>query len=234
MRIESKEAGLTTLGDFLRQPPATTPAADTTPPGLKLTDLFVQISEAVIEAQAHLDQKSAEYVAGMKDPRLQPAVFSIPSVKAETKIAFTNTKGSNLLVKIIGSPEDKTSYSESTVTFDIVAAPPNQTGISPVPSFLVSGTDKDTVLAKAFDRVDDSLRERTVVFRTSRGAPKPYLIVMAPSESAGQRVLRVALDPVSTADEMALTDAAANVLDEIVGAIREWERSQPQPVPQRR
>jgi hypothetical protein len=225
---ETKEASLISLdiaGVLTPRPAASaSPASAPIPPGPKLTDIFVQVSEAVIEAQLQLDQKSIEYVTGLTDPRLQPSVFSIPTVKAETKVALTDFTGSGLFVKILGSPADKTNYSESTVSFDIVAAPPPPDGFAPMPSFLVLDSEKDAVLEKAGGPVDDSIRARATVFRSTRENTLPYLLLIAPAGVEPGKICRVSLAAKTETETLEITDAnALAALREVGRSIRDWE-----------
>ncbi len=137
---------------------ASTPAVDSTsraladtPEPMKIDAFFEQVSDAVVSAQSRLNDVSLEYVRNL-DPRIAPAYFTIPTLKAELKVGFQSSKRSGLNLILFSSAEDKQAYGESTVTFELAAAPPPP-GSAPVgelelptPRFLVLGENRSRML----------------------------------------------------------------------------------------
>jgi hypothetical protein len=144
-------------------PPPPPPPAEGDMP---LASFFQQVSGAVIKAQQRLDLASLSYAQELKDSPIPPSLFSIPKVTAEIKLGLSAQKGSNVLVTLFGKAESTTNFSESTVSFDVVASPPPPGGAgsysAPVPSFIVVGPERDRAAA-ALAGIRDLIRARTGV-----------------------------------------------------------------------
>ena len=122
-----------------------------------LLDFFEKVSTALIEAQRQLNQRSLEYVAGL-DPRIPPAHYVIPTVKAEMNVGFSQISQRGVNVILFTKSEQKQHYGQSTVTMELVAAPPPP-GIGPfggfavpIPRFLLLGKDRASLLERLQQR----------------------------------------------------------------------------------
>lgn len=232
--VETEAAGFLRL--FEQTPAEGTPrgfgdgkGGDTTSRGPALTDIFGLVADGLVEAQKALDKQSLDYVSQISDPRIAPALYAIPSVKAAAKLALTVDDQSNILVKLFGSPADKTNYSESTLTFDIVATPPPPAGLSPAPSFLVIGEERDRVIQTAMEAAPtDEVRARAVVFRIAGIGAKPYLLLLtdtAPRELV--QVFRVSLDAAEKPVKLEVSNAPeiVAIFGDIAASLKAWERS---------
>ncbi|MEM7583730.1 MAG: hypothetical protein AAF560_10155 [Acidobacteriota bacterium] len=127
---------------------------------MRINTFFEQVSEAVVKAQSHLNSVSLDYVNNL-DPRIAPAYFSIPTLKAELKVGFQHRKETGLNLILFSNAEDKQAYGESTVAFDLVAAPPPP-GLAPegelavpTPRFLVLGEDRSRLLEATRQLAED-------------------------------------------------------------------------------
>jgi hypothetical protein len=106
--------------------------------GVALATFFKQVGTAVVQAQQALDAEFDRDLRAMQtsppDDRLTPVQYAIPSVHAEMKVGFSqvSSRGINLLV--FNNSQQKQNYSESTISFDVVAAPapPNLSRIPPL------------------------------------------------------------------------------------------------------
>jgi hypothetical protein len=216
------EAAVTTLfGGRVPSP------ADATGDGPKLTDIFKLVADGLVDAQKALDQRSIDYVSQIVDPRIQPALFAIPSVKAAAKLALTVENGSNILVKLFGTPDDKTKYSESTLSFDIVAAPPPPDGYNPAPSFLVVGDERDRVIQKATGaKPDDNMRARATVFRIPQNQAKPYLLMLnAVVAGTPGQCFRLSLDAVDPPFNLPNDPNTLAMVADIAASLKQWEKT---------
>lgn len=139
------------------RPPAAAAGEDVEPRDkMALADFFTDVSGALIDAQKALNDQSLEYIAGLEDPRLVQAArayFAIPTVRAEMKVGFDHRGSEKLNVILFSREREKRNFGESTVTFDLVAAPPPP-GEEPLlgelvvatPWFLVLGAERAEVL----------------------------------------------------------------------------------------
>lgn len=91
---------------------------------VELSDFFFNVSNAVITAQTNLNEFSKRYVEQLKDPRVPPAYFAIPSIKAEMKLGFSELTENGINVVLFKNKEQQSRYVESTVTFELVSVPP--------------------------------------------------------------------------------------------------------------
>jgi hypothetical protein len=217
-------------------------------PDLPLESFFQQVAGSVVRAQQRLDLASLSYSQELKDSPIPPSLFSIPKVTAEIKLGLSVEKGSNLLVTLFGKPENTTNFSESTVSFDVVASapPPGGTGVyaAPVPSFLVVGPERDTVAAAIHD-ISDLIRTKTGVDLSANPSTwlRTAIVVRAGSEAlpAASRADYLFIKRGDTPDKPAFTvrfnlakpreAAIVNVSDadlklalfDLVARVREWE-----------
>lgn len=103
---------------------------------VELSDFFFNVSNAVITAQTNLNEFSKKYVEQLKDPRVPPSYFAIPSIKAEMKLGFSELTENGINVVLFKNKEQQSRYVESTVTFELVSVPPqtiNPPGSPPPP-----------------------------------------------------------------------------------------------------
>jgi hypothetical protein len=119
--------------------------------GTPLSAFFESVTKSVIDAQREIDVRSLEYARELKGTPLAPMHFSIPNVHAEVKMGFNVSDPANLLVRLFGSPEERSEYGESTVGFDIAASapPPGVDFATPIPAFLVVEPERSRVLNAA-------------------------------------------------------------------------------------
>src|SRR4030095_4640226 len=100
---------------------------------VQLAEFLANISSAVVTAQKDLNESSTKYVSELEqsNSRIPPSYFAIPSIKAEMKVGFSEltTRGVNVI--LFKNETQKKEYVESTVTFELVAAPPLPAPISP-------------------------------------------------------------------------------------------------------
>jgi hypothetical protein len=129
----------------------TVPAAGDTKKPLALHEFFSNVSNSVLEAQKALNRTSLEYVAAL-DPRIPPAYYGIPTVHAEMKVGFTETTDRRINLILFSSEQERRAYGESTVSFDVVGAPPPPGPavygdyLVPVPKFIVTGERRGQLL----------------------------------------------------------------------------------------
>src|SRR5689334_15339351 len=64
-----------------------------------LQQFFEKVSTALIDAQKQLNHRSLDYVSGL-DPRISPAHYVIPTVKAEMNLGFSqiSQRGVNVIL----------------------------------------------------------------------------------------------------------------------------------------
>jgi hypothetical protein len=91
-----------------------------------LADFFGNVSNAVITAQKNLNAFSKDYVQDVEKnhPRIPPTYFAIPNIKAEMKIGFSEMSATGINVILFKDEKQRKDYGESTVTFELVSAPP--------------------------------------------------------------------------------------------------------------
>jgi hypothetical protein len=151
------------------QPPAGNPNE------FDLGDFFSNVSRSVVDAQRELDIESMKYSREQVNSPVPPALYSIPTVHAEIKASLSSTDGAGILVKLIDD-QSQSSYTESTISFDIVSSPPPPGALGKftagVPRFLaVEGDDHKRAL-DALGAISppgpfaaDGWQSRTLVFR---------------------------------------------------------------------
>src|SRR5215213_6458290 len=144
-----------------------------------------------MKAQTELNSRSLDYVTNL-DPRFQPTYYGIPSLKAEMRVGFSKTseRGFNLI--LFSKSEQKMQYGESTVSFEVVGAPPPPGPVSfgdyvvPMPRFLVVGKKREDVITQvaADKKIDQKVyantRDNILVLRFERrepGEPTKYLVI---------------------------------------------------------
>ncbi len=93
---------------------------------VELSEFFANISTAVIDAQKNLNAFSGAYVSELEknNSRIPPTYFAIPNIKAEMKLGFSDMTSKGVNVILFKNEQQKKQYVESTVTFELVAAPP--------------------------------------------------------------------------------------------------------------
>ncbi|MBL8228182.1 MAG: hypothetical protein JNL98_06880 [Bryobacterales bacterium] len=90
---------------------------------LSLSALLTQVSQAVIDAQEQLNTQSAAYNQQLP-AGVPPAHFAIPVAHADLRMGFRNLSAKGMDVVLFSSKEERESYGESSVSFDLVATPP--------------------------------------------------------------------------------------------------------------
>jgi hypothetical protein len=107
---------------------------------IELSEFLGNISSAVVTAQKSLNDSSTRYVSELEESRsrIPPTYFAIPSIKAEMKLGFSEltTRGVNII--LFKNETQKKEYVESTVTFELVAAPPLPAPLTPSPGGLTA------------------------------------------------------------------------------------------------
>ncbi|HYO64336.1 MAG TPA: hypothetical protein VER08_11945 [Pyrinomonadaceae bacterium] len=118
---------------------------------IELGEFFESVSTSLMDAQEELNRRSLEYVSRL-DPRFQPAYYGIPSVKAEMKVGFSTSRQKGVNLILFSNTQQKSEYGESTVSFEVVGAPPPPgpavygNYVVPVPRFLVVGERRERIL----------------------------------------------------------------------------------------
>lgn len=169
------------------------PESDT----MQLADFFENVSQSLIDAQTTLNERSLDYARNLS-PGMPPAYYSIPSLKAEMKVGFSQTKGKGVSLILFSKKSQRQEYGESTVGFELVSSPPPPgSQVVLVPKFFVLGAEKKRVLqairdngqvkAATLEITDESslvLRYRTPLFEQD----VRYLAVCPQPLSAGQKL----------------------------------------------
>ncbi len=173
--------------EFLMRAPALRPAmAAAAPPRaasdrkkslekgqLDLDTFFQSVAKAVIDAQQTLDSMSLHYALQQQKELMPGALYSIPNVKAEIRAGLSSTGGPGLIVSLFKG-DKSTSYSDSTISFDVVSSPPPPGRLdrytTAIPKFLVvEGSDRekvlDAIVKSAAPPAEAGWRDRTVVLR---------------------------------------------------------------------
>lgn len=147
--------------------PAGAPPAETTTPSLR--QFFQSISTSLLEAQTALNENSLDYVSGL-DPRIPPAYYGIPSVKAEMHVGFNAVSQSGVNLILFNKSNTKEQYGESTISFELVGAPPPPgptvygNYVVPMPRFLVVGQKRSELI----DKIDDKVKVGQKLQNTKR------------------------------------------------------------------
>jgi hypothetical protein len=100
-------------------PQDTNPQTDS----LNLTDFLGEVAKSLIQTQQQLNRESIAYNQQLPDG-VPPAHFAIPAVRADLRMGFRNLSARGIDVVLFSNKEEKESYGESTVSFELVAAPP--------------------------------------------------------------------------------------------------------------
>lgn len=103
--------------------------------GVSLETFFNEVGRAVKSAQHKLDQHALADLEEPSESRIPPVQYAIPNVKAEIKVGFSLVSSKGINVVVFQNSLQKNSYSESTVSFEIVAAPlpPRKDALKPKP-----------------------------------------------------------------------------------------------------
>lgn len=193
--------------------------------GLKLDQFFANVSSSLIDAQRQLDQASMQYMLERDHTAIPPAVFSIPNVEAEVKVGFRSSTEKGIDILLIKNTKEAEQFGESTVRFNIVAAPPPPNARrefnQPIPQFLAVGIERDKVLQVVPDqpagakgipsnfRAKSDWKSRAAVLRRI-GDPVNSHSVIAPEaedKKSGSRLLVVTIKPGAQAGSFEFADA---------------------------
>ncbi len=124
------------------------------PEDMGIETFFEDVTNSLVNTQKRLNEVSLDYVRDL-DPRIAPAYFAIPSLKAELKAGFQSTDDKKLSLVLFSSKKERKEYGESTVSFELAAAPPppgeapfGELSV-PTPRYLVLGQSKRRLLAAA-------------------------------------------------------------------------------------
>jgi hypothetical protein len=90
---------------------------------LNLTDFLGEVARSLIQTQQQLNRESVAYNQQLPEG-VPPAHFAIPTVRADLRMGFRNLSSRGIDVVLFSNKEEKESYGESTVSFELVAAPP--------------------------------------------------------------------------------------------------------------
>lgn len=160
-----------------------------------MQQFFTNVTASLIGAQQELNRQSLDYAARL-DQRIPPAYYSIPSLKAEMKVGFSEskTKGMNLI--LFSSKEQRENHGESTLSFELVAVPPPPGTTRPElpPGFLLIGAEKEAVLdkieatagellGKALSENFGNTRALAAVLRYAEQAGKKKYLIFWPSQT---------------------------------------------------
>jgi hypothetical protein len=120
-----------------------------------LEEFFANVSQSLIQAQKELNKNSIEYVKSLSDldQPIPPAYFAIPNVKAEMKLGFKSLEGKKVNIILFSKTDEKQQYGESTVSFELVSAPPPPGRLAPIPSFIVLGKQRDEIIQVLVDQI---------------------------------------------------------------------------------
>ncbi|MCP3957406.1 MAG: hypothetical protein GY719_06100 [bacterium] len=176
---------------------------------VEIESFFHQVSDSLVQTQSRLNELSLDYVRGL-DPRIAPAYYAIPSLKAEMKVGFHSAEDEKLNLILFSRSEEKQDFGESTVTFELVAAPPppgeapfGELNV-PTPRFLTLGDEKSRLLnearrlagaegkdlGKTFDKTEESGLAQVLRFEPGpgeRAAKSARYLVLWPSQHANTR-----------------------------------------------
>ena len=127
---------------------------------LGLQKFFENVSTSLIEAQKDLNKQSLDYIKHTQNrsPRLPPAYYTIPSVKAEMKVGFSQISQRGVNLVLFTNKDQRDNYGESTISFELVSAPPPPGPtlfgdyVVPVPRFIVLGEKRENILRFAQHR----------------------------------------------------------------------------------
>ncbi len=142
---------------------------------MEIESFFDQVTGSMVKTQERLNAASLDYVSQL-DPRIAPAYFTIPSLKAELKVGFNTTGGNRLNLILFSREREKKAYGESTVTFELVAAPPppGETPFGalnlPTPRFMVLGEERGRLLAEARRLAREAGKKLGVMFDNTEKA----------------------------------------------------------------
>jgi hypothetical protein len=158
---------------------------------MKMDDFFETVSTSLMRAQQALNERSLEYVSTL-DPRFPPALYGIPSVRAEMRVGFNKSEGKGINLVLFSKSSQKAQYGESTISFEVVGTPPPPGPASygdylvPVPGFVVVGRRRREIIAAVRPKLDLKIYTNTeaevTVLRYERegappDAPGEYLVI---------------------------------------------------------
>ena len=201
--------------------------------GQPLGDFFQKVCRSVIDAQKQLDQDSLAYALDRKGSPTPGSLYSIPKVTAQIKAGFSTQDTQKLNIILFSKSDDSSTYGESTISFDVTAAPPPPGSLdrfqAPVPPFLLSGDAQEAILSIVQAQGvpapfgDPAWRQRAAVFHISDSAPYPYLILIpqaptSPPSPVPTLAVQLAASPVSVSANPVNRPELAN----LVSVIRSW------------
>jgi hypothetical protein len=92
----------------------------------ELSKFFGNVSNAVIEAQKDLNERSKKYIEQLEKDKspVPPTYFAIPSLRAEMKLGVSEITSQGVNVILFKSEQQQQRFFESSVTFELVSTPP--------------------------------------------------------------------------------------------------------------
>jgi hypothetical protein len=152
-----------------------------------LKEFFENVASSMIEAQKQLDVYSVNYSKEAAVAKVPAAVYAIPNVHAELRFGFTNLAAKGFNVVLFSTKSQKEEYSESSVSFDLVATavPPKEARLPEgMPSAVVAGLRRDNILDKVIERMPAELQDPLIknrplaaVFEFDGVDPVPFLVL---------------------------------------------------------
>jgi len=174
--------------DFIGQNMTVPKPGDADQPGLD--DFFHNIANSLVEAQKRLNQTSLEYSAEVQAQFkgfIPPTQYIIPSVKASMQVGISEMSQKSVNLVFLNDQTRKEHFSQNTITFDLVAAPPQPGGLTALtPFLLIEG--KDALLARAVATIPEVAAAITL-----DGTISFPVVFQLPKTSAGSRYLVVYL-----------------------------------------
>lgn len=154
---------------------------------IEIESFFEQVSDSLVKTQERLNAVSLDYVAQL-DPRIAPAYFTIPSLKAELKVGFNTSGGDRLNLILFSREREKKAFGESTVTFEMVAAPPPPGEAPfgalnlPTPRFMVLGDERKRWLDAAREAAKEAGKNLGTMYDNTEQAGLAQVVRFEPSD----------------------------------------------------
>jgi hypothetical protein len=208
-------------------------AGDGTPTEPELSTFFKGVCRAVVDAQKELDTESLQYAIALRNTPVPPSFFSMPNVKAEVKMGFSEVTETGIKAIIFNDSTQIEKHGESTVSFEIAAAPPPPGSLDRFAQptrFLFPGKELGTVFTavealrgclttEAQTILDATWKNRAVAMRLPDAPGLFEYLLMVPG--AASRLLVLQLTDQSThTNAFTKADDVAGSLAGVVTAIR--------------
>lgn len=120
---------------------------------LRFDEFLGSVSQAMVQAQQHLDRQSEAYISSSSNPAPLPTFFRLPRVKGSAKFSVAKGQTEKLGLFVFSSSETSESQQQHAVEFEFVAVPPPpESGI--VPGAFVPGMPRIELLLSAPQRAN--------------------------------------------------------------------------------